>query len=112
MMFLTDHDLMLKKQDAKITRHHALNAIQELAALFHFSTDKCSPEQHDEMRRGVGLAMGKIKVCYCQIKRSFRPQRKGWQRESKLCWQRILSWFMFAIPTGRRRCTVRHGRVT
>ena len=53
---------MLNKEDAKIIRDHALTAIQELMTLFHFSTDKCSPEQHEKLQRGVGLSVGKIQM--------------------------------------------------
>jgi hypothetical protein len=53
---------MLKKDDAKIIRDHALTAIRELMTLHYFSTDKCSPEQYEKLKRGVGLSVGKIQM--------------------------------------------------
>jgi hypothetical protein len=52
----------MKKEDAIIIRDHALKAIQELMTLFHFSIDKCSPEHHEQIKRGVGLSIGKIQI--------------------------------------------------
>jgi hypothetical protein len=31
-------------------------------ALFHYSTDKCSPELHEKLKRGVGLSIGRIQT--------------------------------------------------
>lgn len=53
---------MLKKEDAIEIRDRALKAVQELMDLFHFSQDKCSPEQGYQIKRGVGLAIGKIQT--------------------------------------------------
>jgi hypothetical protein len=53
---------MLKKEDATEIRDHALKAIQELMALFHISKDTSSPEEHEQIKRGVGLSIGKIQM--------------------------------------------------
>ena len=53
---------MLKKEDAKIIRDHALKAIQELMTLSYFSAEKCSLEQHEQLKRGVGLSVGRIQM--------------------------------------------------
>ena len=58
---------MLKKEDAIIIRNHALKAIHELMTLFHFSTDKLSSEQHEQIKRGVGLSIGKIQMDILEI---------------------------------------------
>jgi len=52
----------LNKEDATIIRDHALSAIRELMTLFHYSTDKCSPEQYEKLKRGVGLSIGRIQT--------------------------------------------------
>ena len=53
---------MLKKEDAKIIRDHALKAIQELMTLSYFSAEKCSLEQDEQLKRGVGLSVGRIQM--------------------------------------------------
>jgi hypothetical protein len=54
---------MLKKEDATIIRDHALKAIRELMTLYYFSTEKCSsPEEHEQIKRGVGLSVGTIQM--------------------------------------------------
>ena len=52
----------LSKEDATVIRDHALSAIKELMALFHYSVDKCSPEVHEKLHRGVGLSIGRIQM--------------------------------------------------
>ena len=54
--------VVVKKEDAIEVRGHALNAIKELMTLFHFAKDKCSPGQHEKIKKGVGLAIGKIQM--------------------------------------------------
>jgi hypothetical protein len=53
---------MLEKADATEIRDHALRAIKELIALLRVSNDNCSPEQHEQIKRGVGLSIGKIQM--------------------------------------------------
>lgn len=53
---------MLKKEDAKIIRDHALTAIRELMTLVYFSADRCSPEEYEQLKRGVGLSIGRIQM--------------------------------------------------
>ncbi len=65
---------MLKKEDATIIRDHALKAIQELMTLFHFSTDKLSSEQHEQIKRGVGLSIGKIQMDILEVINKAYPE--------------------------------------
>lgn len=65
---------MLKKEDATIIRDHALKAIQELSSLFNFSTDKCSPEQQEQIKRGVGLSIGKIQMDILEVINAAYPE--------------------------------------
>lgn len=65
---------MLKKEDAKIIRDHALKAIQELMTLFHFSIGTCSPEQQEQIKRGVGLSIGKIQTEILEVINEAYPE--------------------------------------
>jgi hypothetical protein len=65
---------MLKKEDATEIRDHALSAIKELMTLFHFAKDKCSPEQHEQIKRGVGLAIGKIQMDILEVINEAYPE--------------------------------------
>jgi len=65
---------MLKNEDATEVRDHALTAIKELMTLFHFAKDKCSAEQHEQIRRGVGLAIGKIQMDILEVVNEAYPQ--------------------------------------
>jgi hypothetical protein len=60
--FLSFKAMMLNKGDATVIRDHALAAIKELMTLFHFAQERCSPEQNDQIKRGVGLAIGRIQT--------------------------------------------------
>jgi len=66
--------MMLKKEDATEIRDHALNSIKELMALFNFAKDKCSPEQHEQIKRGVGLAIGKIQMDILEVINEAYPE--------------------------------------
>jgi hypothetical protein len=65
---------MLKKEDATEIRDHALTAIKELMTLFHFAKDKCSPEQHEQIKRGVGLAIGNIQMEILEVINQAYPE--------------------------------------
>ena len=52
----------MKKEDATEIRDHALSAIKELMTLFHFAKDRCSPDQYEKIKQGVGLVIGKIQM--------------------------------------------------
>ena len=65
---------MLEKDDAKTIRDHALKAIKELMALVYLSKDKCSPEQHEQIQRGVGLSIGKIQMEILEVINTAYPE--------------------------------------
>jgi hypothetical protein len=65
---------MLKKDDATEIRDHALKAIKELIALLHISKDKCSAEQHQQIKRGVGLSIGKIQMEVLEVINAAYPE--------------------------------------
>jgi hypothetical protein len=57
----------MTKQDATTVRDHALKAIEELMTLFHFSNGRCSSEQHEQFKRGVGMSIGCIQMDILEV---------------------------------------------
>jgi hypothetical protein len=53
---------MVNKQDATEMRNHGLSAIEELSLLLNTALDRCSPEQYEQIKRGVGLSIGRIQL--------------------------------------------------
>ena len=53
---------MVNKQDATDMRNHGLSAIEELSRLLNIALDRCSPEQYEQIKRGVGLSIGRIQL--------------------------------------------------
>ena len=52
----------MNKQDATKMRTHGLSAIEELSRLLIIALDKCPPEQYKQIKRGVGLSIGRIQL--------------------------------------------------
>lgn len=65
---------MMNKHDATEIRDYALRAIKELTALLSIAKDKCSPEQHEQIRRGVGLSIGKIQMEILEVINAAYPE--------------------------------------
>ena len=53
---------MMNKQDAIEMKRHGLNAIEELSDLLTIALDRCSPEESEQIKRGVGLSIGRIQT--------------------------------------------------
>jgi hypothetical protein len=65
---------MLNKDDATTIRDHALRAIHELMDIVYLSKDKCSPEQHEQIKHGVGLSVGKIQMEILEVINAAYPE--------------------------------------
>ena len=52
----------MDKQIATDIRGHALRAISELSQLLNAALDRCSAEEYEQIRRGVGLSIGRIQT--------------------------------------------------
>jgi hypothetical protein len=65
---------MLEKDDAVEIRDHALNAIRELLDVLHISKDKCDPEQYEQIKRCVGLSIGRIQMEILEIINTLFPE--------------------------------------
>lgn len=53
---------MVKKQIALQIQKRALTAIQELNIILSETEGKCSDEDYEMIKRGVGLSMGRIQM--------------------------------------------------
>lgn len=51
---------MIEKECATDVREHALRAISELSQVLNVSQNRCSQEEYDRIKKGVGLSIGKI----------------------------------------------------
>ena len=65
---------MLSKDDATTIRDHALRAIHELMDIVYLSKDKCSPEQHEQIKHAVGLSVGRIQMEILEVVNSAYPE--------------------------------------
>ena len=64
----------LNKEDATTIRSHALKAIAELMSLLYFSEGRCSEEQHEQMKRGVGMSVGRIQMDILEVINAAHPE--------------------------------------
>ena len=53
---------MIERQCAIEIQKHALKAVSELSEALNISSGRCSQDKYDEIRRGVGSAIGRIQV--------------------------------------------------
>lgn len=53
---------MMNKNDAIAMQQHGLKAIEELSDLLNIALDRCSEEQAQQIKRGVGLSIGRIQL--------------------------------------------------
>ena len=52
----------MNKDDAIELRDHGLRAIEELTLLLNIAWERCSEDERQRIRRGVGLSIGRIDV--------------------------------------------------
>ncbi len=53
---------MMNNQEATEMRDHGLKAIQELLIVLNLAKTQCSQEQYEQIKRGVGLSIGRIQM--------------------------------------------------
>jgi hypothetical protein len=53
---------MMEKKVAIEIQQHALDAIRSLAQALSASENRCSSEEFQQIKRGVGLSMGRIET--------------------------------------------------
>lgn len=54
--------IKMKKDNAIEIQKHALNAISELSLLLNLSKEACTGDEFEQIRKGVGFAIGDIQV--------------------------------------------------
>jgi hypothetical protein len=52
----------MEKQIATEIQQHALDAVRALSQALSVCENRCSPEEYEQIRRGVGLSMGRIET--------------------------------------------------
>lgn len=52
----------MDKQDAATMKESALKAIEELTGLLDLALESCSEEEYHQIKRGVGLSIGRIQT--------------------------------------------------
>jgi hypothetical protein len=52
----------MKKEDAVEIKERGLKAVQELSAILVFIRGRCSDEEFQKVKRGVGLSIGRIQT--------------------------------------------------
>jgi hypothetical protein len=53
---------MIEKEVAIEVQKHALDAIRSLSDALSACENRCSPEEFEQIKRGVGLSMGRIET--------------------------------------------------
>ncbi len=52
----------MEKELAEIVRHNGLEAVKSLSTILQRAQGRCSPEEFEVLRKGVGLAIGRIQM--------------------------------------------------
>jgi hypothetical protein len=65
---------MIEKECALEIQDHALKAITELSLLLNRSQGRCSPERFEQLREGVGRAIGGIQMGILEVVISEFPE--------------------------------------
>ncbi len=65
---------MIEKQCALDIRDHALKAITELTQLLNTSQGRCSQEEYDQIKKGIGLSIGKIQTDVLDVVYAAHPE--------------------------------------
>jgi hypothetical protein len=58
---------MMSKEDAINMRNYALTAIEQLSELLNIAWERCSPEEYEQIKKGVGLSMGRIQILVLDV---------------------------------------------
>lgn len=58
---------MIEKESAIEIRAHALNAITELTKILIVSKDRCSIDDYERLREGVGRSLGDIQMGILEV---------------------------------------------
>lgn len=67
-------DIVMNKQDASELQEYGLKAIENLTLLLDKTKDCCSNETYEQIRKGVGLSIGRIQVGVLDVICAFYPE--------------------------------------
>lgn len=65
---------MIEKQCALDIKDHALKAITELTQLLNTSQGRCSQEEYERIKKGIGLSIGKIQTDVLDVVYAIHPE--------------------------------------
>jgi hypothetical protein len=65
---------MIEKQCALDIKDHALKAITELTQLLNTSQGRCSQEEYERIKKGIGLSIGKIQTDVLDVVYAVHPE--------------------------------------
>jgi hypothetical protein len=66
--------MMIEKECAKTICEHALKAVSELTHALNVIHGRCSEEEYEKIRKGIGLSIGKIQTDILDIVYSAYPE--------------------------------------
>jgi hypothetical protein len=67
-------EVVVNQQDATEMRERGLKAIAELSQLLNTARDRCSQEEYELIKRGVGLSIGRIQTDLLDIINAAYPE--------------------------------------
>jgi hypothetical protein len=65
---------MMSKEDAINIRNHGLTAIEQLSDLLNIASERCSSEEYEQIKKGVGLSMGRIQILVLDVLYASYPE--------------------------------------
>ena len=74
MLSRVQMDSMIEKECAAEVRECALKAISELSRLLEACRDRCSDDDYERLRKGVGLSIGRIQTDLLDVVYSAYPE--------------------------------------
>ena len=60
-------DPLMEKELGQIIRDSGLEAVKSLSVILERANGRCSPEEFELLRKGVGLAIGKIQMGVLEV---------------------------------------------
>jgi hypothetical protein len=65
---------MMNKHDAAKMKESALKAIEELTGLLDVALESCSEDEYQQIRKGVGLSIGRIQTELLDVIYAIHPE--------------------------------------
>lgn len=78
MLSRVQENSMIEKECAVEVQESALKAISELSRLLEACRGRCSDDDYERLRRGVGLSIGRIQTELLDVVYSAYPELDEW----------------------------------